>query len=126
MVSNIIPFKGREVDLSKRVHVYRCLNRKGRIFSVRQNGYVVGHTEEITLKDVKFVVNKAGKNKAIETMQRNVHAYIDGLITSNNSFEGITPITYNPFVHRKFHIIGQHKSLDVAPYLRIIKEGVFI
>jgi len=73
-------FKGRELDPLKPVEVYRCLNRKGQVFSVRQGGLVVGHTDNIVLKDCKFKVNKSGYKRYLKEGQRNVHAFIQGYI----------------------------------------------
>lgn len=71
----MITFKNRVIDYSKPVEVYRCLNRKGFIFSVRQNNFVVAHTAHFVLKDCEFIINEYGKQKYVkqkETMSQHV------------------------------------------------------
>lgn len=96
------PFKGRKLDVSSCVYVYRCLNRKGIIYSIKQKGYVVGHvdatTQNLTLENCDFIINKSGKERACKTHVRNVYAYIKGNITHNflrQKYDGV--LTYNPF-----------------------------
>lgn len=76
----IDPYKERAVDLNRPVEMYRCLNRSGFTFSIRQFGQVVGHTSDIVLKDCVFRVSKGGKKRCIEEKTRNVHAYIKGTV----------------------------------------------
>ena len=77
---DITNFKNRDVDTSKVVEFYRCLNRKGFVFSIRQEGRVVGHTNSIILKNCTLIVNKSGKRKCLKEKQRNVHAFVRGFI----------------------------------------------
>ena len=39
----ITPYKSREIDYSTPVKIYRNLNKKGKVYSIQQNGLVVGH-----------------------------------------------------------------------------------
>lgn len=84
----IVPFKNRTFDKTKPVFVYRNLHKKGYSFSVQQNGKVVGHTENIILKDCEFIVNRSGLLAAHLSGQRNVHAKVRGYICDDimNSF----------------------------------------
>ena len=50
-------------DINKPVEVYRNLHKN--CWSVRQDGKVLFHTEYICLRDVKFVVQPAGREKGI-------------------------------------------------------------
>lgn len=101
----LTPFKNRKLDRTKPVEMYRCLNRKGYIFSLRQGGKVVAHTDSIVLKDCEFIVNEAGKRRCIENQQRNVHAYIKGYVTDTSevrltfSFE----VKENPYKNIGFY-----------------------
>ena len=101
------PFKGREIDYDKPVEVYRCLNRKGKIFSIRQNGLVVAHTGAFILKDCELIVNKAGKKRSMETGERNVHAFIKGYLTDIYDIKLTMSwlLRYDPFSELGFHII---------------------
>ena len=95
----IEPYKNRVIDESKPVYVYRCLNRKGYVFSVKQNNLVVAHTDSMVIKNCEFLVNKAGKKRAIKTGVRNVHAFIKGFIGDfrdiRAEFSGY--LCYHPF-----------------------------
>lgn len=74
------PYKNRIIDCNAPVEIYRCLTRKGVIYSVRQFNKVVSHTDNIVLKDCQFVVNESGRQRVIKTQSKNVHAFIKGLI----------------------------------------------
>lgn len=62
--------------LLSRVHVYRNVN-KG-CWSVRKNGRVVRHVDEITLIRTRFHVQPAGRRRFQQTGVKNVHAYVSG------------------------------------------------
>lgn len=103
--SNITPFKDRDIDLTKTVDVYRCLTKKGRVYSIKQGGKVVAHTTHIALRDCKFVIGKSGLERVRREGQKNVHAYIRGLVCTKGTFSlGATDnkdlpaiVTYNPY-----------------------------
>ena len=92
------------MKLNKRVYVYRNLHKN--CWSVRQEGIIVAHTDKITLKDARFLVSPAGRNKVIKEQRKNVHAGVSGYVVDK-----IPPcrheidLIYNPkwhegFVHR--------------------------
>jgi hypothetical protein len=106
-------FKRRKIDYSRPVHVYRNLNRVGKIFSIRQDGLVVGHSEIIYLKNCEFIINKNGQQRARKQQRRNVHAYIIGDLIKEDEFNyksstinkwGI--VSYNPFKEDHFVIVN--------------------
>lgn len=107
----MIPYKNRNILFDEKVEIYRCLNRKGYVFSIRQNGKVVAHTESIVLKDCDLIVNNAGKKNCIKTKQRNVHAFVKGFITNKTdiklTFSFI--LKYNPFSPIGFHTQGENE-----------------
>ena len=114
-------FKERKIDPEKAVKIYRCLNRKGHIFSIKQGDLVVGHTDNIVLKDCWFKVNKYGKQKAIETGIRNVHAFVIGRITNNIESDAMYDLKYNPFSDNGFYT-EEHGKAVYSPKM-IIKNG---
>ena len=116
-------YKEREIDYSQPVDVYRCLPRKGRVYSIRQNGKVVGHTEVLNLSHVSFVVNEAGKKRAICTKKRNVHAFIRGFIKDSNVMHTLYPLSYCPFNKEGFMLEG--KEVQSSPFVAIRKYGVY-
>ena len=62
----------------KRVQVYYNIRRGD--YSVRQSGRVIDHVESIILRDVRFNVAPAGRDKVRETGVKNVHATVTGFI----------------------------------------------
>ena len=106
------------VDLEKPIEVYRNLHKKkqGRIgcWSVRQAGKVVAHTPYILLRDAKFVVQPAGREKVLREQRKNVHAFVKGyLVHAREADKLIEPIqwtesaiTYNPYEYPYFHLDG--------------------
>ena len=118
MSNSIQSYKGRKVNPHKPVKVYRCLNRNGVVFSIQQEGKVVGHTSNLFLKDVTLKINNSGKKKAIESKIRNVHAFVVGMI-SEEEYQPQQRITYNPFVEKGFYFqeSGEEVSkLDKAQF----------
>lgn len=122
---NIISFKNREVNINKPVQVYRCLVRSGNIYSIKQNGHVVGHTEELTLRDVNFHVNKKGRERCLKQKQRNVHAWVTGTINDKN-VDCKNKLHYNPYKADYFRTEEKDSELLFSKYLTINKTGVFI
>ena len=62
----------------KRVQVYYNIRRGD--YSVRQSGRVIDHVESIILRDVRFNVAPAGRDKVRRTGVKNVHATVTGFI----------------------------------------------
>lgn len=111
-------FKNRMIDWDQPVEVYRNLRRKGRSYSMRQNGKVVAHLHPKTpvsmlLYDVEFVVSPSGKARAQETGQRNVHAFIRGTIKKPRReparmwlMAQVGKLNYDPFSEDSFTVTG--------------------
>jgi hypothetical protein len=97
-------YKNREVDFSAPVDMYRCLNRSGFCFSLRQRGKVVGHTTDVVIKNCTLVVNRSGKNKALKTQQRNVHAFVRGYLSEEVGLSFSWQLMYKPFEPQGFCI----------------------
>lgn len=115
----IIAFKNRKIDFSQPVRVYRNLNRKGQVYSVWQKGFVVAHMKEFVLRDVTFVVNKSGKERAMRTKTRNVHAFVEGLLGDFDDvlLEFSYSLHYKPFTKDGFYVesLGEQGiSLEVS------------
>lgn len=128
MKNEIISFKGRVFNKNKPIDVYRNLNRKGKVYSVRQEGVVVGHATAICISNVEFVVNKSGKERAMKTKTRNVHAFIRGFYTEmpNKKSKDENRVFYSPFAAIGFHKIENKRKKEIKNALRIIinEEGV--
>ena len=91
----------------KRVQVYYNIRRGD--YSVRQSGRVIDHVDSIVLRDVRFNVAPAGRDKVRATGVKNVHATVTGYIVDNPDRDGdflytnvphgvgYDHVTYNPF-----------------------------
>ncbi len=74
-----------------RIEVYRNLHND--TFSIRRNGKVVKHLanwQSIFLKDVKFAVQPAGREKVRREGKKNVHAFIRGTYLAPSTFPHTT------------------------------------
>ena len=87
----------------KRVQVYWNLHRG--CYSVRQSGRVIDHVDSIILRDVRFNVAPAGRDKVRATGVKNVHATVTGYILGGNAQLETIPedfVSYNPFKYDQF------------------------
>ena len=129
---NIIePFKCRNIDLTKNVDVYRCLNKKGKVYSIKQNGKVVGHTSCLRLKDAKFVIHKSGQERCKVTGTNNSHALVRGIIDMKIIFntEGyLNKVTYDPYNDMTYicHTTGESFEIHHATSVNFTQSGVFV
>lgn len=121
----ITPYKNRTIDLSIPVKVYRNLNKKGVVYSIKQKGLVKAHGNNFVLKNCKLTASCTGSMLVKITKVRNVHAYIVGYLSPD-----ITPrkshhiIRYNPYKNDTF-IDSEGKELYEADMISFTNEGVF-
>ena len=82
-----------------RVEVYWNLHKL--CFSIRKNGRVVMHLHEgpewLTLTDVKFAVQPAGRAKVLREKKKNVHAFIRGTVNFESPVAYQELVSYNPY-----------------------------
>jgi hypothetical protein len=95
-----------------RVEIYRNLNNG--THSIRRNGKVVKHLthwQSIFLKDVKFAVQPAGREKVRSEGRKNVHAFVRGTVIMPSSMNCTTyefkkkmpySVSYNPYQMEHF------------------------
>ena len=121
-------FKGRSVDFNLPVEVYRCLNRKGRIFSIRQNGLVVAHGNNFTLRNVEFVIRELSKRKVIYKRERQVHAWAKGFIEDTLTLAFGINLYYDPFSVGGFYIFFNESKtfIDKWKTVSFNSDGVFL
>jgi len=112
-------------DPSKPVQVYWNLNKK--TWSIRQGGKVVAYREALTLKDVTYHVQSAGKARVIREKQKNVHAYAKGMLFNDVV---VLPssiaksITYNPYRDETFMQFERRIGHDDTPLEAVTKSNV--
>jgi len=88
------------IDETKPVFVYRNLHKQ--CLSVRQDGIVKCHAENVVLMDCEFKVSLAGQKRVRDEKKKNVHAGIKGFVVdARRSLElldfGWESVYYNPY-----------------------------
>ena len=82
------------------VQVYYNLHKK--CFSVcSRKGKVIGYTDQISLRDVKFFVSESGRKRVLKEKQKNVHAKVRGFVTNQTEPCG-EEVRYNPYLFSSF------------------------
>ncbi len=77
------------------MRVYFNLNRN--TYSIQDQAHrVVDYADELCLLDVRFVVYEAGRKRVLREHQKNVHAFVEGVITNTEQFAPV-PVSYNPY-----------------------------
>ena len=108
--------------VGQRVYVYRNLTKGCWSLKSLKTGKVIGHAQNLTLKDTIFKVSEAGRQRVIKDKRKNVHAGIVGTIMAPvpswdadwiNS-KGVParkiPVTYNPYRFSTFVTKGPYQN----------------
>jgi hypothetical protein len=115
----------------QQVKVYRNLHTGTLSVQAKVEGRwkVVGHCSNLSLVDVVFKVSQAGRDRVLREGQKNVHAFVVGVLESFDkevSIETSKAISYNPYFANSFFVKETlepvHKASkvvfqDVKPYL---------
>jgi hypothetical protein len=78
----------------------------------------VQHAETLHLKNVKFAVQPAGREKVLHEKRKNVHAFVRGEVVSVG--QGIPPqgewvkVTYNPYKYDSFVVAETGEPIFAA------------
>jgi hypothetical protein len=83
-----------------KVRVYYNLHKHMlSIQSKGENGWrVISHESSVALREVKFKVSEAGRQRVLREKQKNVHAFIEGtLVQGDEEISADTPVSYNPY-----------------------------
>ncbi len=113
-----------------RVDIYYNLHKK--ILSVRHKGKVVGHCKTAFVKDVKFVVNKGGRERVLKQKRKNVHAYIRGNYIDGDHISNYLygydwiEIGYNPYKFGHFYNKSDSSPVYVADMVCIIGKSIYV
>lgn len=106
-----------------KVEVYFNLHKK--VWSVRENGRVKHHANAIILKNAKFVVQPAGREKVLREQKKNVHAFVRGdleivstsndrLRYCNDRIKSMSKVTYNPYKKDHFFYVANGRKIEYA------------
>lgn len=86
-----------------RVKVYWNATRK--IWSVKSGNSPVEHASLLVLKDCKFLVSEAGRQRVLRTKRKDVHAFVEGEIVSREGMRHLgsyDEVRYNPYKNETF------------------------
>lgn len=122
-----------KLDYNKPVEVYRNLHKN--CYSVRQDGLVKAHTDDICLKECSFHVNKKGRDRVRKFKRKEVHAWVKGWVVTGVSMRGVYPrkVTYNPYYQDEFITLERTGAFSAlmgpikfADMVILNKEGMYI
>ena len=116
----MINYKDREINYNKPVYVYRRLYRNSKkvLYSIKQNGLVVGHSDEIFMYNCDTVILKSAQKRCRETGIRNVHAFIRGFLHESQMvyLDRRYRVCYNPMIDDDFVPTKKPQKLkDLSP-----------
>ena len=105
-----------KIDPNRKVDVYFNLHKK--TWSVRQGGKVVGHTDQISIKDAQYVVIQKGNERVRREKRKNVHAYVRGYVDTLPYImaDDIKLVSYNPYKNISFVVRNTNDSICSSPW----------
>ena len=112
----------QHINPTKKVRVYRNLHRG--CVSVKQGGIVRCWTNNIVLKDCKFIISKAGQKRVRDEGKKNVHAFVEGYLADVRKADEQAGFTwtesyYNPYRTDTFQDKETGKSISSAKYVDV-------
>jgi hypothetical protein len=108
---------------------YRNLNNG--LISIRQRignrWLVVGHSDNLIIKNLTFKVSEASRQRVIRTGQKNVHAFACGILIAQklDYLPLLKEISYDPYTLPFFAWRGTDLRIDRADLLVVIDNQVF-
>lgn len=107
--------------------VYFNIRRK--IFSIKRGGRVVARHRRVCLRDCKFKVSEAGRQRVLKEKKKNVHAFVVGQVIGRpmNKKSGCS-VTYNPYKHKTFVRRWNGKPVHTADFvfLEVVGGKAFV
>ena len=123
------------INSGKTVSVYYNLHRK--CLSMRVKGVVVDHPHAVVLKNVKFRVQPAGRDKVLKEKRKNVHAFVCGQLVEtygatipwNNGkkiFSTDFQVVYNPYKYKTFIKDSGESIFETYKYTLINNKEIWV
>ena len=125
------------VKMQQRVEVYFNLHKH--CLSYRPSGGRVRHARSLTLQNVKFNVQPAGREKVIREKKKNVHAFVRGIVI-NSYAETVDDkgkikeyceqremrrITYNPYKYESFVYADTEEPVFEAKTVIVVGRDIY-
>ena len=115
-------YKGRAIDPSKKVRIYRNLNN-GKV-SIKQGGLVIGHADKAFVQDATFIVSEAGRKRVLLEKRKSVHAYVEGYWESNFAIPlNGQSVWYNPYHTDLFRTKESNEACTTAMKVFVTSDG---
>lgn len=110
----------------RQVRVYFNLHKKTWSIMDKKTRRVIGHSDFVPLKDCKFIVSEAGRQRVLREKRKNVHAYVEGTIGGDclhksELFHG--RFTYNPYKYDSFVNSDTEKPMTGADYAYLVCDN---
>lgn len=121
------PYKGRSLDPTRPVRVYRNLHSRpgdGRRWSIRQGPHVIAHADNLHLVDVRFVVSEKGRQRVLAERRKNVHAFAEGKIVDYDDL--LTAVIWSKYILAHigyFPSVGPHFTIAEGPLMHRVVES---
>ena len=96
--------------------IYYNLNKH--VFSIRAKK-TVSYARMVLVDNPKFVVRQGGRNAVLRDRQKNVHAFIKGVmqeLASAPNTDGLRKVSYNPYKHGFFYDVHTDEPIYDAKY----------
>jgi hypothetical protein len=97
--------------------IYYNLNKH--VFSIRAKKIPVSYARMVLVDNPKFVVRQGGRNAVLRDRQKNVHAFIKGVmqeLTNAPNTDGLRKVSYNPYKHGFFYDVHTDEPIYDAKY----------
>lgn len=127
-VMELTPVKDRELRPGQYVRAYYNLRRG--CFSIQdaESKQVIAHTPNLSVGEAQFRVYETGRQRVLETKEKNVHAFVVGkfLGAETPEIEGCRSGSYNPYKAGAFLDRETGESLrGIFPVVHCVGTGVF-
>jgi len=124
------------------VSIYRNLHNGLISIKSASSGLVLGHAKSVDIAWADFVVHEAGRQRVLKDKQKNVHAYVKGLLLNTSGFKpykgrSIGPVygaihstykdkvvSYNPYKAPHFVIKGTSDKVSKASLCTVSHDGI--
>jgi len=124
------------------VSIYRNLHNGLISIKSASSGLVLGHAKSVDIVGADFVVNEAGRQRVLRDKQKNVHAYVKGLLLNTGGFKPYkgrslgpvygaldtihkaTVVSYNPYKAPHFVIKGTSDKVSKASLCTVSCDGI--
>ena len=123
------------------VSIYRNLHNGLISIKSASSGLVLGHAKSVDIAWADFVVYEAGRQRVLRDKQKNVHAYVKGLLLNTSGFKPYkgrsigpvygaldtihkaTVVSYNPYKAPHFVIKGTSDKVSKASLCIVSHDG---